>query len=201
MKKKLQSALAVGLFLGFIVVAQADYSPVVNDDGSVVIAEFSTPKVWKLRGKGKSNPKINFDTKTPQGKAAITFETQGSGEAVVSTGSITPGGEWRTKEYNKVSFMIKNNGDKGLVLLRFFVYAGGNYNILVRFPSKDKGWQKKIIDLGQYIKKGFVPADIKLFRIRTFDKTNISLGPVMFVPEKGSKEAGAQKNEEKVKKE
>jgi len=195
MKKKLQSILSVSLLLAFISVAKANYSPVVNDDKSVVIANFSVPGTWSVTGREKSAPKISFETKTPDDKAAITFETNGPGEAVVKTTAIKADGEWRTKKYGKISFMIKNNGDKGLVLLRFFVYAGGNYNVLVRFPSKDKGWQKQVIDLGPYIKKGFNPSDIKIFRIRTFNKINVSFGEMILVPAKDSEKVEVEKEE------
>jgi hypothetical protein len=201
MKNKSLDILSATLFLVFISVAKADYSPVVNDDKSVVIADFSVPSTWSVTGRKKSAPKISFDTKTSDDKAAITFETNGPGEAVVKTTAIKADGEWRTKNYGKIYFMIKNNSDKGLVLLRFFVYAGGNYNVLVRFPAKDKGWQKKVIDLGQYIKKGFNPSDIKIFRIRTFNKINVSIGEIVFVPAKDSEKVEVQKKEEKVKKE
>lgn len=155
----------------------------VNNNGNVVVAEFSNPKAWKLRGRGKSNPKISFDSKTPDGKAAITLETQGPGEAVVSTGLIKAGGNWRKKEYKQVSFMIKNNGDKGLAFLRFFV-PKGNFSVLVRFPEKDKGWQRMTIKFREDITKKHKVNEIILCRIRTFDKTNISLGPITLIPAK-----------------
>lgn len=193
MRNKLQGILSLAFFLGLIFAIQADYIPIINDDGSVIVADFSSPKAWSLRGKGKSNPQISFDGKTPDGKAAISFETQGAGEAVVSTSLIKSGGNWRTKKYKEVSFMIKNNGDKGLAFLRFFVSGGGNFSILVRFPAKDKAWQKMTISFTKNITKKYKISDLILCRIRTFNKTKILLGPIMFIPEKDSKEAETQK--------
>lgn len=182
MIKKLQAIVLVGLFLGFISISEAAYSPKVNDDGTVVIAEFSNPKVWQLRGKGKSNPKINFASQTPLGKTAINIISQGSGEVLAWAGLVKKGGEWRNRKYKKLSFMIKNNGDKGFIRFRIFTYSGKNNHIFVYLPVKEKAWQKITVDLRKCINKGVYVSDVSIFRIKGDEKMNVSLGPITLIP-------------------
>lgn len=174
------AALSFFIIAGFPLQAKSKLScePKAEPNGSVLLTDFSNPSFWSAGGKENKTPEIGFNEKTPEGEAALTYNSPNEVECTFR-GAIYQGcGEWRKSgKFHGLSFWIKNNSSAGLISIRPSSRAGKYINILYRLPEKNT-WQLVYLPLGKYDNKDFDPAKIRHFIFKTYDKVNFSMGPV-----------------------